>query len=179
MQKVRTYLLVLALVGGATVLHARNFVTGSRMQRLSAKEWCNDRKPSLKRKAVLVEFFSSANPSVLAHVEHLELIASANAELLETVVIAREPAEVMERIFPVGNRCFVAIDADGSLFDRYGVRTVPCTVLLDRRGRVVWSGDPATLTDERIGRATGGRRELRRVRKADRQRYRETIGKTQ
>ncbi len=145
----RVVLATVCLLCRVSGVEAQNFVTGQRMPRLNSQEWLGG-KPELKRSFVLVEFFSSNNATVMSHVDTLNRLAEEYDGRMEVVVVSKDPAEVMEQVFGAESGCHVAVDGEGRLFDAFGVRFVPCTMLLDQRGRVAWSGNPMTVGRERI-----------------------------
>jgi len=70
---------------------------------------------------------------------------------LSVVGIAREPpaelAEFARRVplaYPVG------CDPGGALFAKFGLRSLPYAVLVDRNGIIVWQGNPANLSRRTI-----------------------------
>ena len=140
------YILVLAVSLVVSKAEAQNFIRGARLPKLDVEEWL-DKKPVIKRHAVLLEFFSSANPVVMSHVDRLNEIADRFEGMVEVVIVTRDYADVIEKIFSADSKCFIALDRRGYVFENYGVMFVPCTVMMSKRGRMVWTGDPNELTD--------------------------------
>ena len=75
-----------------------------------------------------------------------------HAEDERIVVVAMEPKE---RIAPtlaryMSQKFYVAIDPSGRIFSAYGIRYVPFGVLIDRKGRACWIGNPMLATEKII-----------------------------
>ncbi|MBP3332151.1 MAG: hypothetical protein J6K90_06255 [Tidjanibacter sp.] len=141
-------LLLLAIMVVA-VVSAHNFVVGQKMPPVVADEWIEE-PPKLKDGVVLVDFFSSLNATVMTHVPELKRFAKEYEGRMQVVVASKDPMEVMTEIFGDESGCYIALDRDGKLFSAFKVRFVPCTMLLDKRGRLLWAGDVLSLTDDRL-----------------------------
>lgn len=142
--------LVWALLAGVGATYGQNVAVGARAPRIEVSEWLTD-KPSLKGKALLVEFFHSTNPACRERIELLNQLAANYKDVLNVVVVAREPREqIAEMMLHDYQHFYVAIDEQGEVFSRFEVRYVPFSVLADRKGVILWTGNSALLDSKTL-----------------------------
>jgi thiol-disulfide isomerase/thioredoxin len=109
-------------------------------------------KPALNGHPVLIEFWATWCPPCRASIAHLnELDKKYRERGLEIVGITREDKSAVER-FRAGTpmNYTVALDKDQALATEFQVQTIPQAWLLDKDGRVVWSGHPMELDEQTI-----------------------------
>ena len=141
-------IITLALLLLLSPLSAQRLVIGDRAPELRVGRWLNRAPESAPR---LIEFFHSTSPQSVARLAENERIAEKYKSRLAVIVIAKEETDVIERLINPSERTFhVAIDDAERTFSAYGIQFVPYGVLLDSRGRIVWFGNPTTLTDRII-----------------------------
>jgi len=144
----KRFVVTLALLFAVTILTAQRLVTGDRAPELKVGVWLNSSPGSGLR---LIEFFHSSSPQSVARLDENERLAKKYGSRLAVIVIAKEEAEVIERVIKPSERTFHAgIDDAEKTFSAYGIQFVPYSVFLDSRGRIVWFGNPAMLTDRII-----------------------------
>lgn len=146
--------IVLMLVGlllGVGSLSAQYIVVGGYVTLPSqGVRWLSDR-PDLKGKALLVEFFHSANAQCRERVEEVNRLAHTYNNILNVAVVAREPVEqVADILLHQYQYAYIALDEQGTLFAQYEVPHVPYALLLSERGEVLWFGNPTHLNAETI-----------------------------
>ncbi|MCD8103137.1 MAG: hypothetical protein LUE26_11320 [Alistipes sp.] len=130
---------------------AQNLVIGEKAPDLRVSEWLWDNPPA-ENKPKLIEFFHSGSPQCTSRVSDIESTAKRFESGLCVIVLAKEPpAGVMQALGRRGTY-FAAIDDGSRTFDGFGVRYVPFSVLIDGRGKVLWFGNPSSLTADEIGR---------------------------
>lgn len=130
---------------GAERASAQVITVGARAPRLSNSEWLTD-TPSLRGKALIVEFFHSTNDACQERIEPLNSLADTYKERLNVVVVAREPREqIAEMLLHDYQFFYVAIDEGGRVFKDFEVRYVPYSLLIDERGTILWTGNSALL----------------------------------
>jgi thiol-disulfide isomerase/thioredoxin len=112
-------------------------------------------KPDLERKPLLVEFWATWCPPCRRSIPHLnEVYARYHQAGLEVVGITDEDAPTVEKFqqeLPM--QYPVAVQAPRQLYARFGVKGIPQAFLVDRQGKVVWSGHPLELTEEDVNGA--------------------------
>ncbi|MCC8034475.1 MAG: redoxin domain-containing protein [Rikenellaceae bacterium] len=142
------------------VLAALLFTTGAGAQKLAIGEKAPELRisewlwggPSDDSKARLIEFFHPGSSQCAARIGNISAIARKFSEELNVILISKEPAESVRKVTGKDGTYFAAIDDGGKTFEAYSVRFVPFGVLIDRRGRVVWFGNPVSLTESQIKR---------------------------
>jgi thiol-disulfide isomerase/thioredoxin len=112
-------------------------------------------KPVLTGRPLLIEFWATWCPPCRASIAHLnDLEKKYHDRGLQIVGIADEDKAVVER-FLAGTPMHyaVALDRNQTLTAEFQVRTIPQAWLVDKDGRVVWSGHPMELDEQVIERA--------------------------
>jgi len=146
----RLSLISVCLVAFAFSASAQKGMVGMRAPRIGGVEWISDR-PALGGKALMVGFFHSSNSTCLKLIEPCNRLAAQESALLNIVVVTREPAEQVARLLLHDYQYFyVAIDERGKVFDSFGASYVPYAVIVDKGGTIVWTGNPANLTEQTV-----------------------------
>jgi thiol-disulfide isomerase/thioredoxin len=103
---------------------------------------------------LLFEFWATWCPPCRASLAHLnELDQKYHDRGLQIVGITGEDKAVVEAFRArVSMHYAVALDADQALAREFQVEAIPQAWLLDKDGRVVWSGHPMELNEETIAR---------------------------
>lgn len=133
-------------------LQAQKLVTGEKAPDVKVSEWLWG-APADDNKAMLIEFFHSGSRQCVDRIGNIETVALKYKGKLNVVLLAKEPAEgVRGKLAMQSGAYFAAIDEGGRTFEAFGVKFVPFCVLIDHKGRVLWSGNPSSLDSEEIGR---------------------------
>jgi thiol-disulfide isomerase/thioredoxin len=112
-------------------------------------------KPVLTGRPLLIEFWATWCPPCQASIAHLNnLYKKYHDSGLQIVGIADEDKTVVER-FRAGTPMHyaVALDRNQTLAAEFQVRTIPQAWLVDKDGRIIWSGHPMELDEQVIKRA--------------------------
>ena len=143
----RLVLIVMCVMLGAGALSAQRLVAvGRYITPTMNVKWLSD-SPALGGKALLLEFFHSANSDCRSRVEEVNDLAYTYNNILDVVVVAREPVEQVASILLHDyQNAYVGIDEQGALFGQMEVPHVPYAILLSPRGEVLWLGNPTKLT---------------------------------
>jgi thiol-disulfide isomerase/thioredoxin len=109
-------------------------------------------KPVLAGHPLLMEFWATWCPPCRASIAHLnDLEKKYHDRGLEIVGVADEDKSVVESFRARTPMHYsVALDADQALAKEFQVQTIPQAWLLDKDGRVVWSGHPMQLDEQTI-----------------------------
>jgi len=111
-------------------------------------------KPALDGRPLLIEFWATWCPPCRASIAHLnELNEKYHDQGLEIVGISGEEKSVVEGFrarTPMNYT--VALDANQALAGAFQVQAIPQAWLLDKDGRIVWSGHPIALDEQSIAR---------------------------
>jgi thiol-disulfide isomerase/thioredoxin len=111
-------------------------------------------KPELAGRPLLIEFWATWCPPCRASIAHLnDLDKKYHDRGLEIVGVTSEDKTVVERFRARTPMHYaVALDADQRLATEFQVQAIPQAWLLDKEGRVVWSGHPLELDEQSIAR---------------------------
>ena len=96
----------------------------------------------------LIEFFSSANPVCVARLQVLDTIASENADRMRVILVVKENIEELTDLSKAGYS--VALDSDLRIFKTFGIRFVPSGLIVDAKGRVLWTGNTSFINGKTV-----------------------------
>ncbi len=147
--------LLLLLAASALAVQAgrcQQLIIGSKAPEIKPAGWHEGRAPQCEGCPYLVEFFHSSERNAARRITVLDSLASRFDGRLAVVMVVKESADRLSAVPGFGNakRLNVAFDGDGKTFSAFGVQFVPYAVMTDRRGRVAWLGNPASLTEADI-----------------------------
>ncbi|WP_302320194.1 hypothetical protein [uncultured Alistipes sp.] len=141
---------VLSLLA-ATGLRVQNVALGERVPELKSVEWLDGAAPAAAP-LTYIEFFHSSNSEALRSLDRLKETVEALGGRLRAVVVMRERTErALAMVAPYrSGRIGVAYDADGRIFDAFGVTYVSFGVLTDAKNRALWMGNTLRITPDFI-----------------------------
>ena len=118
---------------------------GDRAPEIKVKDWLNTGKQSLAQlrgRIVVLEFWATWCPPCLASIPHLNKIhRTYKGEKIQLLSFARETRTFIQTFQQSRNLSIeYPIGADSSLFDTYGVSSIPYAFLIGRDGKVLWHG---------------------------------------
>lgn len=146
----RTLCILLALLGVTTSLWAQKGEVGERAPRIDGVEWISDAPEEIDG-ITMVLFFHSANKECREHIESYNTLAYEFRDDMNLIVLTREPAEQVASLLMHDYQFFyVATDEQGHLFEDFGVRHVPYAVIINRKGRIEWAGNPYYIDKNRL-----------------------------
>ena len=133
MKRVLLLLTVVFCTLGAS--HAQNIVIGERAPELS-----------------YLVFFHSSNKGCTASLDALRDLSNKLGSKLRIIIITQEDSEKIAPILTpyISERIGVALDHDKKVFGSFGVDFVPFSVLIDAKNRVLWMGNPQSMTSSFI-----------------------------
>ncbi|MFI3330971.1 MAG: hypothetical protein R3Y38_04125 [Rikenellaceae bacterium] len=145
----RHFLLLIAIFLGLNFTSsAQTLQLGAKAPDIKIKEWING-KPNLK-KAHLVEFFHTASKPTKTHIQTLNNIAKKHKDHLSVIFLTKEDKQKLIDVLGENSDFYLAVDAAGKTFQNYDIQFVPFCVLIDQRGKMLWFGNPNSLTDKLI-----------------------------
>jgi thiol-disulfide isomerase/thioredoxin len=110
------------------------------------------KQPDLNGKPVLVEFWATWCPPCRKSVPHLNQIYSKyRSQGLEIVGVTDENEATVKKFqqqIPMDYN--VAINTPESVYQQFGIEGIPTAFLVDKKGKIVWTGHPMELTDTEI-----------------------------
>ena len=130
----------------------QRLVIGERSPELKTNSWVTA-APSYNDRNVMVEFYHSSNKNSAERLAMLRSLAESSQKDLVVVVVTNESDPAVRNQLTDGNPMYhVVYDKDGDLFRSFCARYVPYAVIYDRHRRVLWVGNPSSLTDQDIVR---------------------------
>lgn len=135
-------------------LRAQNAALGQKVPEIRAEAWLNGVRPASAPLTVLT-FFSVSNPLCGQTIEHLYALMEKTDNRLRVILVTRDDeAKIAPVMAPYYSpRMTVAFDADGKIFNSFGVNYVPFSLLIDLRNRLLWQGNPLRLTENIVSTA--------------------------
>lgn len=115
---------------------------------LQVDKWLGD-KPSLDGKFVLINFWASWSAPCRQYIPELNSLQKKYADKLAVVGITaeseRDVADAEPRIEYASG-----LDSKAKLTAAAGVTSIPCVLLMDPKGTVLYVGHPAALTEKKL-----------------------------
>lgn len=137
-------LLLLTMIATSLSLTGQNLVIGDKTPELKVKSWLSA-TPSTNEKFVMIEFFHSSNKNSAERAAELNNLARAYGGSLVVIVVIKDQDSEARNLLITGNQSYyVAVD-DGKTFTSFGAQYIPYAVISDKKGRVVWLGNPGSL----------------------------------
>ena len=145
---------LLAVTFATAAIQAQRLVIGEKAPEIKVAEWQDGRTPSIAGKAYVVDFFLSSNSQCIDNLPKLHALQTTHNGKLNVILISREGLDKVKP-FTDGKRYefYAGQDDNEKTFTGYSVRFVPFAALADARGRLVWTGNIASLTNEIIEKA--------------------------
>jgi thiol-disulfide isomerase/thioredoxin len=110
------------------------------------------KQPELSGRPVLVEFWATWCPPCRKSIPHLnEIYAKYKSQGLEIVGITDEDEATVKKFQQqVPMEYNVAINTPQSVYQQFGVEAIPTAFLVNKGGKIVWTGHPMELTEVEI-----------------------------
>ena len=110
------------------------------------------KQPELTGKPLLVEFWATWCPPCRKSIPHLnEIYAKYKAQGLQVVGITDENEEIVKKFQKqIPMNYDVAINTPQSVYQQFGIQAIPTAFLVDKSGKIVWTGHPMELSETEI-----------------------------
>ena len=130
---------------------AQKLVIGEKIPEIKIGEWLT---PKIKSgDPMYLEFFHPASNACLKRINRLDSMAIKFKDRMSVLLLVRDDTNNTRSIFVGESFHFhAAIDDNGKTYSSFGIHYVPFGVLINGKGRVVWFGNPVSLTDTEIER---------------------------
>ncbi|MCD7970805.1 MAG: redoxin domain-containing protein [Alistipes sp.] len=143
--------LILAALMCTVTAVAQKLVIGEKAPDIRAAEWLWGRPAD--GKARFIEFFHGGSSQCTDRLTDIASLAVKLGDRMDVILVSRETAEnILKATGDKSGTYFAAVDDGGKTFEAYSVRFVPFGVLVDRKGRILWFGNPASLAEQEIVR---------------------------
>jgi thiol-disulfide isomerase/thioredoxin len=153
MKKIALALFAGWLIGlSAAPIHAQMMVVkqGEQLPTLSLNYL--GKQPELTGKPLLVEFWATWCPPCRTSIPHLnQIYAKYNPMGLQIVGITDEDEATVKKFqkqIPMDYN--VAINTPGSIYEEFGIKAIPTAFLVNKSGKIVWTGHPMDLSEGEI-----------------------------
>jgi thiol-disulfide isomerase/thioredoxin len=110
------------------------------------------KQPELNGKPVLVEFWATWCPPCRKSIPHLnQIYAKYKSQGLEIVGITDEDETTVKKFQQQVPMAYnVAINTPQSVYQQFGIEGIPTAFLVNKGGKIVWTGHPMDLTEAEI-----------------------------
>jgi thiol-disulfide isomerase/thioredoxin len=112
-------------------------------------KWVGD-KPSFEGKFVLVNFWASWSTPCRQYIPELNALQKKYGDKLVVIGVTSEPEKDVTEMSEPRIEYASGIDSKAKLTAAVGVTTVPCVLLCDPKGVVLYQGHPGALTEKRL-----------------------------
>lgn len=148
-------IILLTLSCSIMCLQAQKLVAGSNVEPFKKTKgvfWVG-KEYSPAKNAILIDFYSSNNPSSVSMIEKYidNIYDKAKTFNVDIIILSatnddefQALAEKYEDVFYFG------VDTRREVFDKFSVLYVPFSVLVDSDSKLVWQGNLSTLNDQAI-----------------------------
>ena len=149
----RLLLSIATIIIAVSAVQAQRLVIGEKAPDIKIVEWL-DGKAAAGGKATLIDFFHSSNEQCVSNLAKLNSLHGAYGSRMNVIAVSREGMDKLQPfVSGKGYGFYAGLDDAGKTFTAYGVRFVPFAALIDARGRLVWTGNVASLTNDIIEKA--------------------------
>lgn len=137
----------------ATVLcvaaSAQHLALGERTPKIKTQQWLDGIVPQ-QTEYTYIEFVrSTTRPCIESFLKIKEHITDRNIPLGVIFIVCDEPSQADPRLREcLGGNVGALIDDTGRIFNDFGVRYVPYGVVVDRKRKALWFGNPLTVDDD-------------------------------
>lgn len=110
------------------------------------------KQPELTGRPLLVEFWATWCPPCRKSIPHLnQIYAKYRPKGLEIVGITDEDEATVKKFQKqIPMEYNVAINTPNSIYKQFGIQVIPTAFLVDKGGKIVWTGHPMDLTESQI-----------------------------
>ncbi len=142
------FILLLAVVLG-TPLSAQNIALNERIPKIKTANWLDGIVPQ-QGEYTYIEFVrSNTVPCIESFLKIKRYIADNDTPIQVIFVTREDPSHIDSHLREcLGGRIGALIDDTGRIFQDFGVRYVPFGVIVNRKRKAVWFGNPITVDDD-------------------------------
>ncbi|HZR15931.1 MAG TPA: TlpA disulfide reductase family protein [Verrucomicrobiae bacterium] len=112
-------------------------------------KWLGD-KPALEGKFVLINFWATWSAPSRQYIPELNALQKKYSEKLVVVGISADPENEVADMTDPRIEYASGLDSKAKLTAAAGVTSIPCVLLVDPKGIVLYQGHPAALTERRL-----------------------------
>ena len=116
---------------------------------IQVDKWIGD-KPALEGKFVLLDFWTTWSVPCRQYIPELNALQKKYADKLAVVGVSPEPENDVSEMADPRIEYASGIDSKAKLIAAAGVTSIPCVLLMDPKGVVLYQGHPGALTDKKL-----------------------------
>jgi cytochrome c biogenesis protein CcmG, thiol:disulfide interchange protein DsbE len=116
---------------------------------LEVEKWLSDR-PVTEGKFVLLGFWAPWSPASRRSLAGLNALQKAFPDKLTVVEVSLGPESDTESMADPKPEVASALDSKGKLSAAAGITSIPCVILEDPKGLVLYHGHPAAVTEAKL-----------------------------
>ena len=148
MLKFRIITLALLLCSAVSA-SAQRVALEERVPKIKSKLWFEDREPQ-KAEYTYIEFVHSQTvPSIQTFLQIKKDHAYFNENLRAIIVTKEKPEQISTALRECATDYVnIAFDTDGEIFRTFGVRYVPFGIIINKRRKALWFGNPTTIDED-------------------------------
>lgn len=134
---------------------AQRIATRERTPKIKTRHWLDDIVPQ-QAEYTYIEFIRSTSLPCIESCRKIKHYTDTADNPFRVVLITHEAPDLIDRRIRecLGGYVGLLIDDSGRLFDDFGVRYVPFGIILDKKRRAVWFGNPLTTDNGLFRRIT-------------------------
>lgn len=148
MLKFRIITLVLLLCSAVSA-SAQRVALEERVPKIKSKLWHEGKEPK-KADYTYIEFVHSKTiPSINTFLKIKRDNVYFNENLRAIIITQERPEQIGAELRECASDYInIAFDVDGEIFRSFGVRYVPFGIIIDRRRKALWFGNPTTIDED-------------------------------
>ena len=150
----KKFLAILILTLGVAVAatpssFAQNVATQERVPKLKLSSWLNGHIP-VESDYTYLGFIHSASVPCIASTSHI--VSAAKQVGMSVIIITKEPQQSLSNwLYKLTDEPCVGVHHSSSaIFANYGVEYAPFGVIISKKRRALWFGNPNRLTQKQI-----------------------------
>lgn len=142
----KTILLLITMFLALPQTQAQKLVIGSKIPELKSVKWLS-KEPNLSQSA-FIEFYQSSNSTSKQYFPKLANIYAYKSNVTVIVLTRENNDAIAQLVKDFGGQYSIGYDVDGKVFEAFGVRFVPFSMVVDGKGNLLWQGNLSQFTDE-------------------------------
>jgi thiol-disulfide isomerase/thioredoxin len=134
-------IMVISAIGSHFFKHLHKSFAGTQAPPVQIKQWITSPPPDLNGRVYVLDFWATwCSPCVRSIPHMIELTNKYKDVAFIAVSLDRSPEPVKTMVQNKGINYHVGMD--NGLSEKYSVRSIPSSFVIDRAGRVAWRGHP-------------------------------------
>ncbi len=134
-------IIVISAVGSHFFKNFHGNFAGAQAPPVQMDQWITYPPPDLNGRVYVIDFWATWCPPCVRSIPHMiELTNKYKGVAFIAISLDRSPEPVKTMVQNKGINYYVGMD--NGLAEKYSVRSIPTTFVIDRAGRIAWRGHP-------------------------------------